>query len=160
AGGGVAGLETMFALRDLAGDRVQVTLLAPEDEFVYRPLAVGEPFARPAARHYAIAPMAREAGAKLVRRGLEGIDVDARLARIKGGDPIPYDALVIAIGARMHAAFPNATTINDRTIDDQLHGVVQDIEEGYVRSLAFVAPHRMPWPLPLYELALMSAHRA
>jgi len=30
AGGGVAGLETLLALRALAGDRVKVTILAPE----------------------------------------------------------------------------------------------------------------------------------
>jgi sulfide:quinone oxidoreductase len=44
AGGGVAALETVLALRSLAQDRVQVTLLAPERDFVYRPLTVSEPF--------------------------------------------------------------------------------------------------------------------
>src|SRR5215471_15735536 len=160
AGGGVAGLETMFALRDLAGDRVQVTLLAPEAEFVYRPMAVGEPFARPAARHYAITPMAREAGVELIREPLASVDTGACIAYGGRGTAVAYDALVVAIGARMHAPFANATTISDRTIDEQLHGVVQDIEGGYLRSIAFVAPHRMSWPLPLYELALMSAARA
>ncbi len=46
AGGGVAGLEALLALRDLAGERVQLTLLSPEREFVYRPMAVAEPFGR------------------------------------------------------------------------------------------------------------------
>ena len=41
AGAGVAGLEAAFALRELAGDRVSVTLLAPNSDFIYRPLAVG-----------------------------------------------------------------------------------------------------------------------
>jgi hypothetical protein len=43
-GGGVAALETLMALRDLAGDRVRVTLVAAEPDFVYRPMAVAEPF--------------------------------------------------------------------------------------------------------------------
>jgi hypothetical protein len=34
-----------LALRDLAGDRVEVALAAPTDEFVYKPLAVEEPIA-------------------------------------------------------------------------------------------------------------------
>ena len=38
--------------------------------------------------------------------------------------------------------------------------MIQDIEGGYIKSLAFVAPGRMAWPLPLYELALMTAGRA
>jgi len=38
--------------------------------------------------------------------------------------------------------------------------LIQDIEGGYIHSLAFVAPGRMPWQLPLYELALMTAGHA
>jgi sulfide:quinone oxidoreductase len=45
-------------------------------------------------------------------------------------------------------------------MDELLHGVVQDVEEGYVKRIAFVAPARLAWPLPLYELALMTAARA
>jgi sulfide:quinone oxidoreductase len=44
AGGGVAALEALIALREVAGEPVRVTLLAPEPDFVYRPLAVAEPF--------------------------------------------------------------------------------------------------------------------
>ena len=36
AGGGVAGLETLIAVRSLAGDRADLVLVAPDDEFVYR----------------------------------------------------------------------------------------------------------------------------
>jgi sulfide:quinone oxidoreductase len=45
AGGGVAGLEALLGLRAVAGDRVHVTLVAPDPDFTYRPLAVAEPFA-------------------------------------------------------------------------------------------------------------------
>ena len=44
AGAGVAGLETALALQALAPEHVSVELIAPEEEFVYRPLAVAEPF--------------------------------------------------------------------------------------------------------------------
>ena len=37
AGGGVAALETLMALRDLAGDRVAVTLVAPGTSFIEPP---------------------------------------------------------------------------------------------------------------------------
>jgi NADPH-dependent 2,4-dienoyl-CoA reductase/sulfur reductase-like enzyme len=40
AGGGVAALEAALALRELAGDRVTTTLLAPGTTFVYRPARV------------------------------------------------------------------------------------------------------------------------
>lgn len=45
-------------------------------------------------------------------------------------------------------------------MDDQLHGLVQDVEGDYLHRLAFVLPPRMSWPLPVYELALMTAQRA
>ena len=45
-------------------------------------------------------------------------------------------------------------------MDETLHGLIQDVEGGYLKSLAFVSPGRMAWPLPLYELALMTAARA
>jgi sulfide:quinone oxidoreductase len=51
-------------------------------------------------------------------------------------------------------------TLDDRRLDELLHGLIQDLEEGYVKRLAFVIPERMAWPLPIYELALMSAKRA
>lgn len=44
AGAGVAGLETMLALRALTGDRVEITLLAPELKFVNRSMSVAQPF--------------------------------------------------------------------------------------------------------------------
>jgi sulfide:quinone oxidoreductase len=41
-----------------------------------------------------------------------------------------------------------------------MHGLIQDIEAGYVKRVAFVVPPGASWPLPLYELALMTAERA
>jgi sulfide:quinone oxidoreductase len=66
----------------------------------------------------------------------------------------------LATGARLHPRFRHAITIDDRKLDEQLHGLIQDLEGGYIHSLAFIAPQPMPWPLPLYELALMTARRA
>jgi len=54
AGGGVAALETMMALRSLVADRVRITLLAPERDYHYRPMAVAEPFSIAHARHVAL----------------------------------------------------------------------------------------------------------
>ncbi len=44
AGGGVAALEAVLALRSLAGDRVRVELLAPTAGFAQRPYSVRSPF--------------------------------------------------------------------------------------------------------------------
>jgi sulfide:quinone oxidoreductase len=51
-------------------------------------------------------------------------------------------------------------TFRDADADATFHGIIQDIEQGYTHSLAFIQPVGPVWPLPLYELALMTAERA
>src|SRR3954447_10299077 len=109
AGGGVVGLETLLALRDLAGDRVRCTLLTPEPEFVYRPMAVGEPFARGRARRHSLDEIARDLGPNLAPGRLTSVDAEARQAETSG-DPIAFDALVIGVGAGAEPALPRVLT--------------------------------------------------
>ena len=49
------------------GGRARVTLVAPEPDFVYRPLSVAEPFCLGHATHYPLADVARDFDAELVR---------------------------------------------------------------------------------------------
>jgi sulfide:quinone oxidoreductase len=67
---------------------------------------------------------------------------------------------LICLGATVHPRYDHATNVDDAHMDDLLHGLVQDIEGGYVHRLAFVVPSPLPWPLPVYELALMASERA
>ena len=60
----------------------------------------------------------------------------------------------------MAPAFEHATTFRDAEADALLSGLVEDIEGGYTKRVAFVAPAGPLWALPLYELALMTAERA
>lgn len=160
AGGGVAALEAMMALHALAGDRVRVTLLAPERNFHYRPMAVAEPFTIAHARRVDLASIAADFDAQVVPGALAAVEAGERRVVTRGGQRIAYDALVIASGTRSRPALDGAVTIDDRNLGGALRGLVQDIEEGYVQEVAFVAPVEGGWPLPLYELALMTAHRA
>ncbi len=159
-GGGIAMLETVLALRDLAGDRVATTVLAPNEELVYRPMTVREPFAYAGAAHYPLAAMLADLDTTLIAGKLSSVDVPNQLAHTEGGEQLGYDALVLALGAKPYARYTHAVTIDDRRMDELLHGLIQDVEGGYLDSIAFVAPPRMAWPLPLYELALMTAGRA
>jgi sulfide:quinone oxidoreductase len=160
AGGGVAALETLLALRALAPEQTEITVIAPNPEFVYRPMTVREPFAYPEANRYALAPIVREAGAELIVDELAWVDPEKRTAHTAADAAIEYDALVLALGARARPRYEHAITVDDRKLDETMHGLIQDVEEGYVKSLAFVSPGRMAWPFPLYELALMTAGRA
>lgn len=160
AGSGVAGLEAALALRELADERVTTTLLSPAEAFVYRPMRVREPFAGPSARRYPLVEIARDIGVELQRDALNWLDPVQRTVHTTTGQQLGYDALLLALGARLRPRFRHALTLDDRTIDEQLQGLIQDVETGYVHSVAFVVPSPMPWPLPIYELALMTARRA
>jgi sulfide:quinone oxidoreductase len=159
-GGGVAALETVLALAELAPERTEVTVLAPNAEFVYRPMVVREPFAYGSTPQYPLAPIIADCGATLLRGELEWIDPATHTIHTKADESIAYDVLVLALGARLDKRYEHALTIDDRDLDETLHGLIQDIEGDYVHKLAFVAAGRMAWPLPLYELALMTAGRA
>jgi sulfide:quinone oxidoreductase len=159
-GGGVAAMETALALNDLAPGRAKVTVMTPGTELLYRPMTVREPFAHGPARRYALSGIVKDAGAQLLSDELVWVDPAGQIAHTKAGSEICYDALVLALGAKAHARYTHALTIDDRHLDETLHGLIQDVEGGYVHGLAFVAPGRMAWQLPLYELALMTAGRA
>jgi len=160
AGGGVAAVESVLALRELAGERVAVTVLAPGEELVYRPMTVREPFSYAAAGRYPLAPIVRELGAELVTDALDRVERERQTVVTEGGLELPYDALVLALGAQPRPHYPHALTIDDRHMDEALHGLVQEIEGGYLKSLTFLVPERIGWQLPVYELALMMAGRA
>ena len=159
-GAGVAALEAALALHERAGERVATTILAPNRDFVYRPLSVREPFARAGAVRYPLAPLLASAGARQISSSLRWIDDGAHVLHSTDGETIPYDAALIAIGARPYTRYPRSITVDPARLDDQLHGIIQDVELGLIRSLAFVIPPGRSWPLPAYELALMTAKRA
>ena len=159
AGGGVAAIEAMLAMRDAAGDRVSMTLVAPQDDFHYRPLSVAEPFALGRSLSVPLATIARDVGADLRRDTLAAVDPDAHTARLQSGATIPYDALLVAVGARRLSALQHAKTFRGQEDSESVHGLIQDIEGGYSRRIVFVVPAGVVWALPIYELALMAAQR-
>jgi sulfide:quinone oxidoreductase len=157
AGGGVAGLEALLGLRALAGDLVDLELLAPEPAFWYRPLAVAEPFDAGRAHHFELAAIAESTSASFTLGQLASVDADARIIRTGQGAEIGYDALVIACGALPRAWLTGALTFRGPADSDAFRRLLAEAESGSVRSIAFTAPAAGGWPLPLYELALLTA---
>ncbi len=159
-GGGVAALETLLALRALAGHLIEITIVSPVREFVYRPVTVAEAFDVAEARSYDIGEiLADQGGGELIQDTLGAVDPLGRVAVTAGGRRIAFDALVIATGAVPRAALPGALTFRGRGDVPALRGVLDDLLEGRARSVAFALPSERTWPLPLYELALMTAGR-
>jgi sulfide:quinone oxidoreductase len=160
AGGGVAGLEALHGLHALAGDRVELTFIAPHDEFVYRPLAVEKPYGVGRIREVPMTRAALQVGADFVAGTVESVDPEDKAVKTSDGTEVEYDALLLAVGATPVPVVPNAITWDDRADSDIIGGLIRDIEEGYDHSLAVVIPPGPAWPLRGYELALLIALQA
>jgi len=156
AGGGVAGLELALALRALAEERVSVELVAPETDFVYRPLAVVEPFRAGEVVSFPLAALVRATGAKLRSGQVASVDASKKTVTTLDGDELAYDVLAIALGARPREAVPGALTFRGPQDGPALAALLEEVVDGRVRRLAFAVPAGATWPLPLYELALLT----
>ena len=156
AGAGVAGLEAALALKDLASDLVEVEMLAPEPEFVYRPLAVVAPFQMGEVRSFSLQMLVEEAGASLRQAQLASVDPERKLVKTGDGDEVPYDALLLALGARPLEAVAGALTFRGPQDDDAIERMLEQARSGWIKRLVFAVPEGATWPLPLYELALLS----
>jgi sulfide:quinone oxidoreductase len=157
AGGGVAALEAALALRDLAEERVDLELLAPERHFWYRPLSVLEPFEGGDVHGLELVSLVRDFGAVVMLGELAAVDPEARIARTTAGAELGYDALLVAVGARPVGAVDGALTFRGLADTPAFQALLPELERGSVRRLVFAAPGGVTWPLPLYELALETA---
>jgi sulfide:quinone oxidoreductase len=153
AGGGVAALEAVFALRALAGDLVDLELLAPEPRFYYQPLAVAEPFGAGVVQTVELSALAAAAGAQLTAGELASVSPEARVARTSHGMAIGYDALLIACGASPRPLIRDAITFRGAADTERIGKLVREAARGDVESVVLALPTRRTWLLPLYELA-------
>jgi sulfide:quinone oxidoreductase len=156
AGGGVAALEAALALRTLAGDRVEVELVAPEPQFWYRPMSVAEPFGLGEATRFDLSELSAAAGATFTPGALVGVDVWHKRART-ASETLDYDALLIACGAEPCPAIAGALTFRGPADTERVEHVLAQVDAGDIRRLAFVVPTGAVWTLPAYELALLTA---
>lgn len=160
AGGGIAGLEALMAVRDLAGARVAITLVAPDPDFVYKPLIVEEPFSSQPAEQHALKPIAQEFGAEFIQQGLAEVSPEQHSAQLADGSRLEYDRLVLCIGARARPAFTDAVPLRTDGTVLPIDSLLRETESSDSGVLALVIPPARTWPLPVYELALMAQRRA
>jgi len=161
AGAGVAGLEALAAVRAVAADLIDVTVVAPNSEFKIQAASVEEPFARPRASTYSVPQVCADLGATHVADGVARVDTAARRVTTAAGTELEYDSLLVAVGATRELVFEHHAIVFRGDQDaEAMHGLIQDIEGGYAKRVLFVVPSGVTWPLPLYELAMMTARRA
>jgi sulfide:quinone oxidoreductase len=160
AGGGVAAIETLLALRNLAGDRLETEIVAPEREFLYRPLAVAGPFDLGDPPRFELAEIAADLGATRRQDAIVALRPGQRVALTQSGAEVPYDVLVVTSGAEPEEAIPGAFTYRGAEDNGRLRTLVDEFQgDSGGRSIAFAVPTGTTWPLPIYELALITAAR-
>ncbi|MDP1849864.1 MAG: FAD-dependent oxidoreductase [Solirubrobacteraceae bacterium] len=158
AGGGVAALELLLALRANVGSPLAITLLSADAAFAPPAMTVAEPFERGGAQTHDWREITARLDVRLVLDRLVAVDTDAHRVFTHDGRRIPYDVLVIATGARRVEPLAGALTFGvDAAAGPALRALIDDARRSAAR-IAFALPWPSSWSLPLYELALLTAH--
>jgi sulfide:quinone oxidoreductase len=159
AGCGVAGLETLLALHALAADRVDITILAPELKFINRSMSVDQPFKPQRVRGLRLRDTAAELGARWHCGAVGRVEAEQHRVVTRDGDDLTYDMLVLAVGARPEREWTSkgVLTYHGGRDGPSYRLLLHQLRDGRVNRLAFVKPPGASWPLPLYDLALMTA---
>jgi sulfide:quinone oxidoreductase len=156
AGGGVGALEALMALHDLGEQQLDLTLVAPADDFVLRPMSIAAAFSEGHVTRVPLDHVCRHFGVRRIRSAVHAVDAEAHTVHCDDGHVLEYDRLILAIGAGTRAAYVSALTLHDGD-PTEVNGLLRDIEQGYVESVALVVPPAGSWSLPAYELALLLA---
>lgn len=158
AGGGVAGLEAMLALHDLAGDRVQITLVAPNRHFRHRAASIAELFDHGVVEELDLRETAVAVGATFRQCAVRRVDGQNREAETTAAERLSFDALLVATGAKQISSIPGALMLTDDMEDARRFR--DAFNRGELRRVTFVMPGGNTWPIPIYEMALFAATRA
>lgn len=159
AGGGIAALELLLALRANARSPLAITLLSADAVFAPPAMTVAEPFERGGAQTSDWQAIAAQLDAGLVIDRLVAVDTDARTLFTHEGRRVPYDVLVVATGARRVEPLAGALTFGmGAAAGPALRALVDQSRSAAAARIAFALPWPSSWSLPLYELALLAAH--
>jgi len=160
AGGGIAGLEAALALADLAGGLADYSLVAPEPEFVFKPLAVEEPFTFQPAERHDLAPALAQIGFEFVEGALREVDAAASEVVLGDGSRLGYDYLFVCVGGRIREAYRGVETFWSDRSDVPVDRLIAEAHADPERTLHLIVPPGTTWPLPMYELALLIRRRS
>ncbi len=159
AGGGVGAVEALLAVRELAPEAFDVTLLAPGPALVLAPESVAEATGGAPARQFDLAAIAADLGVEHVRDALDTVDVTERRATTRTGTTLDYDALLLALGALPGPTLPGALRFAGVRDVSVVREALERTADAPCPTIALVATGGVGWTLPLYELATLIAAR-
>lgn len=159
-GGGVAAVESVLALRQLAGPLVQLTLVSPDDGFRFDALQTSEAFGLSTPKVYSLTALAATQGATYLRDVATTVDAEDKVVHLASGASVPWDDLVVAIGACPVAALEHCDTAFSARLPDIVARLRDDLVTDRFGSAMFLVPPGVFWTMPAYELALMTRREA
>jgi sulfide:quinone oxidoreductase len=157
AGGGIAALEGVLALRALLAD-VALEMIAPRTAADYQPLSVLVPFALGEMPELDLTRFATDQRVSLRRDTLVEVRPSQHELRTGGGERLPYEVLLVAAGAQAVEGVPGSMTFRGPGDTRRLGLLFEEYANGDLGTLAFVVPSERAWTLPAYELALLAAN--
>src|SRR6185312_15948631 len=102
---------------------------------------------------------AGELGARWYRGALDRVEPENQRVVAKDGVELPYEILVLALGAHPAREWQSeyVLTFHGGRDGASYRLLLHQLLEGRFDKVAFVRPPGASWPLPLYDLALMTA---
>ncbi|HYB22508.1 MAG TPA: FAD/NAD(P)-binding oxidoreductase [Solirubrobacteraceae bacterium] len=156
-GAGTAALEGLLCARETFGAAAQLRLVAPDDEFRYRPMSRDSLFRPAREQALAIAELVAQAGAAWTTDRADFIDDSAGTVVTRDGETVDYDFLLLAPGARPARTLRHGFVWQRGGDPGFLDRIIRELAAGETRSVAVAVPRGARWPLPAYELALVLA---
>lgn len=163
-GGGFGGLESLFYLKHVLGDRGDLALVSDRPYFVFKPNTIYIPFGEPPEKYELdlVKPLQKQA-IKLVQGAVQNIDPNTRSVELESGK-LEFDYLLVATGAKMcpeeipglakHAV--TVWTPDDMLVLRERIAKVADRAKGGNRSkVLFLVPPNNRCSGPLYEMVCM-----
>ena len=136
---------------------VDIDLLTPTQVFSYRPLSVLESFGGARTWSMPLDRFATDQDVTLVHDALATVLGPERAIVTTSGVRSGYDLLLVAIGARPTPQLAGAITFQGSADAPEVRRLLDDAADRLRPRIAFTVGPETSWPLPLYELALLTA---
>jgi sulfide:quinone oxidoreductase len=159
AGGGVAAVEAALALSEHARDRVALTMLSPDRALSLPPETVAEAVGGQPAARFDLAGIAGDLGVEFVADALEAVDAAEQRVATRHGRELPYDGLLLALGALPGSVLPGAVRFAGGRDVAAVRAALDSLRSAERPAIALVATGGVGWTLPLYDLAFLIAAR-
>ncbi|HET6830942.1 MAG TPA: FAD/NAD(P)-binding oxidoreductase [Solirubrobacterales bacterium] len=157
AGGGVAAMEAVLALREHDPPQpIAITMLAPDRDFRLQALSVAEPFGADG-QTIDLDGFCAEHGAEYLADAVAEVWGGPQRVLTARGDEVFYDALLMATGAHRHSVLPGSHSFRGAGDVGWFGTLLERLERGAIADVAFAVPRSIKWTLPIFELAMLTS---